>query len=62
MEEKKWVVHIVVRIPQRDRESSISDVTMWMNSEVKEWDKEPRVQKKKSQKSQSPSVIDGRTV
>ena len=57
-------MYILVRIldPQRDRENTISDVTMWMNSEVREWDKEPREQKKKSQKSQSSSVIDGKTV
>jgi len=33
-----------------------------MNSEIKECDKEPRVKKKKSQKSQTFSVVDGRTV
>lgn len=62
MQEMKWVMHIPVHIPQRDRESGICDVTMWMNSEVREWDKEPKVQKKKSQKSKSSSVIGGRTV
>lgn len=62
MQETKWAMHILVHIPQRDRESSISNVTMWMNTEVREWDKEPRVQKTKSQKSESSSVIGRRTV
>lgn len=35
-------------------------MAMWVNSEEREWDKEPRIQKNKSQESQS-FVIDGRT-